>query len=330
MKTELALFLLAGVAALALSGCSGSGAPPSEVSGASLHTLATDQVSAAVLFASWQGILYVPLTGSSSMNPVEHLPDGSLKFTGTNSDGSTFVIVQLAGQVTPDGTCPGYATVTWPKTGATMQSQWDAGVFSNGDNTATTHLQDTFPNGASMAYTEVDNFAANMQILRDGTAKTKSGETMGFHWDRTDNGFDKLTLNLPGPAVMTLQVPLVLTEQGNDWPVFTKGATGTYQAAGGPLLQIALTGTNRWKQWQLSAPDGTTGTFSLDPELLGQGQLVREGTTLGALRWGEDGLGVLDLIGSGQQPVSPSAAARDFQINHWIANGQALAPMPMY
>ena len=156
---------------------------------------------------------------------------------------------------------------------------------------------------------------------------------MTFHLDRVQGGRDRLTLTLPDGAVMAFEVPLI-DGLNYYWPAFSRGASGTYKRAGGPTLQFALTGTERWNQWALTAPDGTEGAFTLDADLLGQGQLTRAGVTLGALRWWTeiDGkwTGSLNLLGSGQQSVTPSAAARDFQINRWIANGAAMGPSPMY
>lgn len=319
--------LAAGTVAL-VAGCSGAGAPSSDVGGASIQTLAANQLSAVALFTAWSKMLYVKDTYQATSNPPKPLPDGSLEFTGTNSDGSVYDYIVLDPSAMSS---PGRGTLTWPD-GTKLSETWAATVWTNGGNTSTDQITDTFPNGASLACTIVTNYGPQTHFVWDGTAKTAQGVTMKFHLNRADgNGQDQLMLTLPDGAVMKTTVPT--TGQAADafyWPVFGQGATGTYQAVGGPLMKLTLTGTDRWSQWKFTIPDGTAGVFTLDPNLLGQGQLTRAGATLGTLRWAANGVDTLELLGTGQQSVSPSAAANDFQINQWVENAAAIAPMPMY
>ena len=64
----------------------------------------------------------------------------------------------------------------------------------------------------------------------------------------------------------------------------------------------------------IPAQDATRGTFSLAAGLSGNGQLRRGTTPIGALRWSATGEGSLDLLGASHAEVTPSAAARDFQL----------------
>jgi hypothetical protein len=326
MRHTMAWLVIVAGAAVLLAGCSGSGAPPAEVRGASVQTLASDQVSAAMLFAAWSGMLYVQTAGQASVPVRTNMPDGSLRFTGTNSDGSVYQYFVLHPFVESS---PGRGTITWPD-GTTYRTEWEAAVWENGGNRSVDHLRDTFPNGASMECQIVANYAAHVQSLWEGTARAATGRTMQFHLDRLQEERDQLTLNLPDGATMQIEVPLTGVFGAAYWPRFADGATGTYKAAGGPALQISLAGTDRWTQWKLTAPDGTTGAFALDANMLGQGQLTRAGQTLAALGWDAEWLGTLGLLGAGQQQVAPSAAARDFQINRWVGNAAAMGPMPMY
>lgn len=320
--------IIVATAAVLLAGCSGAGAPPADVRGESVQTLASDQVSAAMLFAAWSGMLYVNSAGEATQPVRTPLPDGSLEFTGTNSDGSVYRWVILHPR---DASSPGHGAITWPD-GTTYTSEWDADVWSEDYSYLTSHVRDTFPNGSRLECQIISDYTDPEQYhgVWDGAALTAKGSKMQFHLDRVDLKQDKLTLNLPDGAALEVVVPLTMGATGGAWPRFADGATGTYQAAGGPLLRLGVKGADRWTKWTLTAPDGTTGEFTLDAAMLGQGHLARAGQTLAALGWNADWLGTLGLLGSGQQQVTPSAAARDFQINRWVANGAAMGPMPMY
>ena len=87
---------------------------------------------------------------------------------------------------------------------------------------------------------------------------------------------------------------------------------------------------DRWDKWTFTAPDGRTGTFTLDAAMTGTGSISAGAAPQAALRWTDATAGTLDLIGSGQEQVSPSATARDFQITHWVGNAALLGPTPMY
>ncbi len=80
----------------------------------------------------------------------------------------------------------------------------------------------------------------------------------------------------------------------------------------------------------MTGPGGAQGTFALGEDFEGTGRLERDGQVAGALRWQPNGDGTLDVVGAGSAEVTPSAAARDFQVDRWIATIAAMGPMPIY
>ena len=159
---------------------------------------------------------------------------------------------------------------------------------------------------------------------------------MQFTLDRTDNDRDELRLELPGSVVVTLRIPITTLTMRPNWPVYSQGATGTFTAPGRGTSQLQVKaqslddGDGVWNQWLLTAADGTQGTFTLNGDSSGTGQLQRGGETVGALRWTDAGVGTLDLLGASVEEVTPSAAACDFRLDKWVRNTALLGPAPVY
>lgn len=314
----LALLLLVSL----FGGCSGAGAPAATVGGNDLKTIAADSLSAVTLLAGWSSVLYQKMAvDGGTMDLFEELPDGTLHIRGVESDGGAYEWYIYA-----DGSSTG--TITWPN-GTTFTSAAEPTVWSDDGNSSFERLTNTYPDGARLECTVRAQYSDHTASQWEGMATSPQGRQMTFVLDRIDQERDNLTLRLPDGAVLRWHALLTSIPGAGFWPRFADGATGTYQARG-QTLNFRLTGQERWNSYSFTGPDGVTGSFTLGEQMTGDGQLAQDGSTAALLRWTEDGLGTLNLLGTGQQEVTPSAAARDFQISHWLNNIAALGPAPVY
>ncbi|MBM3476648.1 MAG: hypothetical protein FJX75_25525 [Armatimonadetes bacterium] len=343
MRRGLGVVVLLGVGLVAvslLSGCSGPGAPGVWPGVRDLRTLADDHLSAWLLVRSWFSILHVkePVSGAGTERKgavcevmVEDLPllpgdpAGTVRMRGRTSDCLTWEAVMW-----PDGSGEQIyrrdsqeSHMTWgaPR----MQGPWQI-----------VDIDQTTWDGARLVYESAYNLESpNSDQYYKGRATLADGREMDFEHDR-NNDLDQLTLSLPDASVLQIKVPLTVAVGAPYWPRFTQGADGTFRGPTGLEQHLRLTGSGneRWDRWELRAPQGMVGMFTLAEDFTGRGQLSRSGEVLGALRWQETPergiLGVLEPVGSRAIETTPSAAARDFRIDRWIGNIAALGPMPMY
>jgi hypothetical protein len=331
MKTTTKIFLLGItlVAMMLLAGCSGSGVALNKLTGGDLRTLSADHLSAVQLFFGWLGVLYQRQADSPSPNS-DFLPDGTIRMSGNNSDGSEFEWL-----IAPDTSSRG--TIAWPD-GTRFTQVSDATAYGPDWLSTTDHVMNTYPNGATIETTIVGDYDdVNFRQTWNGTIRLPGGVAMNFALDRVDGDRDQLRLELPDGSVFTLLVP---TRNDLDhrptWPRYAEGATGTFTAPGRGATQLQIGAQSLpdddgvWNQWQFTAADGTQGSFALSVNSSGTGQLQQGGQPVGALRWTEQGLGTLDLLGAGVEEVTPSAAARDFRLDQWVRNTALLGPAPVY
>jgi len=311
------------VGALVAVGCSGPGVTIATIQSADLQDIAADNVSAVLLARSWINVLYdQDIKGGPCQRDSdwEVLSDGSAHTWGTNSDCSTYDYVDTivnGGHGTilyPDGTS---SHITWslPRRDGPHVAQDIFNELSDG-----TQLDFTYG-------TERDSDISQ----RVGSAILTDGRKMDFVLTHDRAGLDVLALDLPDGSAMQLRTPF--TGRGRDplLPDFGTGATGTFTPPAGQPLDFAIDGTaDRGEIWNVSAPDGTEGRFTLGDDFTGSGQITRDGQLQGALRWQASGDGTLDLLAAGSAEVTPSAAARDFQVDRWINTVAAMGPMPRY
>ncbi|MBU0610320.1 MAG: hypothetical protein KKI08_20735, partial [Armatimonadetes bacterium] len=170
-----------------------------------------------------------------------------------------------------------------------------------------------------------------------GTIRLPGGAAMNFTLDRVEGDRDQLQVALPDGSVLTLNIPI----RGDlayrqDWPRYADGVTGTFTVPGRGATQLQIgaellpDGDGVWNRWQSAAADGTQGDYALNADSSGTGQLQQGGQPVGALRWTDQGVGMLDLLGAGVEAVTPSAAARDFRLDQWVRNTALLGPAPIY
>jgi len=334
MRGTIAALLIAGALAVVLmvAGCSGAGVAAGDVRGDAVRTTAEDHLSAVTLLKGWLKILHVreeiPEAGvdaCASCEPtldMEFFEDGSFRMWGTNSDCSTFDLTYAADE-------SGFGTFAWPD-GRSVDMVWGAPEYE-GDKTIQ-QMQETFGDGTRLTYLYTIDFGPlDAPQTMEGTAELPDGQQMDFSLRRTQEGEDHLRLWPPDGASLDVHIPVQSTGGALFWPRFEEGGTGVYLSAAGDRLDFTLQGADdRWDSWSFNATDGTQGDFALDETFAGVGQLTHDGSVLGALRWPETCLGVLDLVTSGASDVAPSAAARAFQMDQWVANIAVMGPMPVY
>ncbi|NSW56488.1 MAG: hypothetical protein HPY44_10765 [Armatimonadetes bacterium] len=314
-----------------LGGCSGSGQPVQEVTGQSYKSLATDHLSAVVTVRSWFNIMHQKLgvgAAQGGCTPTyfeEQLPDGSTHAWGTTSD-----CIQYDYVLRPDES--GSGTHTRPD-GSQTQLQWTTPVWE-GDK-VTYHTTETLWTGGTLDYDFSIDFSVPTSLQSwDGYAQLPNTQRMQFRVVRTQEVDDKLWVTLPDGAMLYVTVPTAPADGTSYWPVFSSGATGTYTGPSGRTLDFTILGddaSERWQKWVFQGSDGSSGSFNLGADLLGSGTLTDGTQVIGALNWQAGAMtGILDLLAADTTEVTPSAAARDFQIDRWITNMAAMGPAPMY
>jgi len=318
-----------------LGGCSGAGVPVADVRGDDLRAMAEDHLSAVLLFRSWTNVLHRRMPqadaegtgtaqGCATALDTEILGDGSTHMWGTNSDCSVFDYI-----TTIDNITTGF--IEWPN-GMRMDGIWYAPGFDDTGTLASQHAVVTFEDGTQLDYVHsVDMVTPLSPQIMDGSARRRDGQEMDFWLSRTQNAEDHLIIDLPDGAQMEIRIPLQAMPGTLYWPVFEAGATGTYANGAGPPLDFEVRGEDdEWNMWRFEAGDGTVGTFAVGEEFGGTGQLLQGDNPIAGLRWDAPTTGTLDIVAATTWQVSPSAAARDFQVDQWIANAIALNPTPMY
>lgn len=337
MRGTIAALLIAGALAVVLmvAGCSGAGVAAGDVRGDAVRATAEDHLSAVLLFRSWTNVLHrrIPQPDgaeagtSQGCTPelnFEFLEDGSTRMWGVNSDCSVFEYI-----TTPDEMTTGF--IEWPN-GMRMDGVWYPAEFDETFTTMSQHVVTTFEDGTQLDYVYSTNIVTPLSpLIMDGVARRADGQQMDFWLSRTQNLEDHLAIDLPDGAHMETRVPTQAVQGTLYWPVFEAGATGTYTSAAGRRLEFELVGQDdRWETWEFDGRGNTAGAFALSDGFGGAGQLMEGNDVVAALRWADPSAGTLDIVAASTWHVTPSAAARDFQIDQWIANGAALNPMPIY
>ncbi|MEN6549295.1 MAG: hypothetical protein ABFE07_24885, partial [Armatimonadia bacterium] len=284
------------------------------------QTLAADHLSAVTTVAAWTAVFYMPLSFPDLDQDFDPAT-GIFHLCGTASDGARLDYYIASSY---DNACHG--TIRW-RDGSEFR-QTSTVVYGNDYTTAHEEMTNTYPNGAQLHFTVDTDFGPPTVSEWVGTATLTGGRRMGLRMEKQST-HDDLSLLFGDGSRLQLNVPLIDAPQG--WTIaYADKACGTYRNASGQSLSFRLTGTTRWETMETTAADGTTGSFSLQQQMAGTGELRSGGTLAAALQWDAEGLGLLDLTGASQIEVTPSAAARDFRIDQWTNHAVGLGPMPVY
>lgn len=315
----------AAVLALVAS-CSGPGVSVDAIREVRVQQLAVDHVSAVLLLKGWLKIMYVKrIPGEGSCQPEFHarrLPGGGRHTWGIMSDCTGFDYTIAA-----DGS--GQGTMTFPD-GGVEQISWTAPVWEG--QLHRVDIIKVVPDGTTLEFTNTADYSQQgVPTSMIGSATLIDGRSMRFALHRQTQVNDRLRLDLPDGSVLEVTIPLTSVEHAVHWPVFDPGGVGAFVAAAGERIDFAVSGAGEgWERWVFTADGGVRGEFTLTPGFAGNGTVTRGGVAIGALRWPQDGFGTLDLIDAGSAEITPTAAARDFQIDSWVANLAAMGPAPMY
>jgi hypothetical protein len=138
---------------------------------------------------------------------------------------------------------------------------------------------------------------------------------------RRANNMDTLRMTLRDGAVFTLTVPM-RPRAVPQTPDFAAETTGSY-TQGDLRLDFKLRGTaanpTTWNKWTLTAPDGVTGEFDLNPDFSGSGRFFRDGQLDSLITWNAAGTASVTLVSGDAATAGPSAAASDFLAHSWRA-----------
>lgn len=320
------------LASLLVSGCS-SGA--GKVGGGVVQQdRATQHVTSVILVRRWTQVVYnLQAPGASScsfqQSPAQRQADGSLLQETTYAncvhekrtqfrDGHVVIEDQF-----PEGTAQ---TVTVGRVQA-RGSELTIPVthaFSNGDAVSYDYIRDT--------RNTPFNAADDTEQWR-GQITFKAQQAEAFTVQRTlaaqGSKLDTLNTTLSDGARFTMSVPLQTAAGGFSVPSFTGATTGNY-TSGGQRVEFALrgAGADTWNEWTLSAPDGVTGRFALNPDFSGSGQLFRNGQIDSSITWDRDGKAAITLVSGEATTAGPSASALAFLAHAWRAMFASGGPGP--
>ncbi len=319
-----AVVIAAAVGMVVMIGCSGAGERVAAIEDAAIQDLAADHVSSVVLLRSWLNVLYEQLAKAGDCEMELHweiVDQVNSHYWGVNTDCSQFDWVQF-----PDGSGEGLLL-----TPDGQESSYTWGVSHTENGATTVAITEGFPDDTRLEYQYTFSNYGTVQT-RDGTATLADGRSMQFSERRDENTVrDDLQLALPDGSRLEVSVPFIYRPGDRPLPDFSTGARGLFVGADGAQLDFDVIGSGaESQQWHFTGPDGTEGTFTLAAGLAGTGTIMRGRDLAAAFRWQGSGDGTLDLVGAGSAEVTPSAAARDFQVDRWVRDLAAMGPAPMY
>lgn len=334
-KSLVLLGLLAAVGLTGVTGCSGgSGSGGRAVA---TQTVANDHVASVLLVRGWVGVVYNrELFGPPGCPPkagpsVSH-PDGSVTQSFNNADCSSADVRQnpdgskLIRMVTEDGAQQTILASKQSVVGRTRSTGDTRHEFADG---TVVGYQTTVDDRGTPEDPRDDHIAAEGQFL------PKQGVRQQFRFDRNPRGgplVDQLSTRIATGGNLEVQFPVTLRpSSGTD--LFTSGPFeprldvsrsihGSYRSPSGTRIGFRLEGT----RWTLTAGNGITGTFQLQPGLEGAGTLMQNGKVIATLAWDRDGRGSVTVLTGDTWTVGPSAAALEFLNHRWRLLLPALGP----
>ncbi len=319
-----------GLCAL-VQGCSGTGSPAVPKPLQALITTANNQVTAALLTRRWFVILYPyyppaePGTCKTSWKPLPPQPGdppGSLRLEFHESDCAVVTVFQLK-----DGS--GNQTTRLPDG---HEKYMTFGPIRYEGSWAKQDLEETYWDGAKLQC-EIggDHASPRFDGYQMGSLALPDGRVTKFTHHRNLD-LDTVELQPSAGDHLSVQVPLTKNADRYYVPIFSQGAPGTYADPQGAQCTFKVTGVDNsgWNRWELTAPGGFTGAFTLAADFSGSGLITHNGQVAAYLSWLPTGMGRLDPTMAEAVGVTASAAARDFQLDGWIRNIAALGPCPQY
>jgi hypothetical protein len=292
------------------------------------------QTAAAVYVQEWGQVLWGLVTSQTGTQPVSFgdpvfNEDGSISQSFTAADGTEAVMTFF-----PDGSAQIDLVLPDGDTQTILQSPPDF----DGVSRTTTEWHVSSSRGLSVDYVSVvDDQETPFDIADDtselaGTAVLPDGVTQTFT-ALTAGGYTDLESMQSDGSTFTLSVPLMPP----DFLLldFSQPATGTYAdsdfALGFTLVSTPLH-PFRWAALLTDLGDGITGTFSLNSDFSGFGQLEDssvETEPLAALvSWTQYGDVEVYLLSGQDLHMGPAGAALDFLRYRWLTLTALLAPAP--
>jgi hypothetical protein len=288
------------------------------------------QVAVAAYVQEWGQVLWGLAVSQTGMlpdpvgDPVT-APDGSVSQTYVSPDGTVFVMTAFADCSTllvmtlPDGTVQAVRDSTPYAEGSTCTVD---SSFTSSDGTAVTYSTVLDTNGTP--WTDDDD-----TTVVSGSAQLPRGVTQTFR-ALIHQGQTEIQSAQSDHSVFSLTVPL--EPELHLLPDFLRPAAGLF-ADDNSEVAFTLTATpaapGRWAALVCDAGGGVTGTFGLNPDFSGFGQVEQaaaSGTTLAALvSWTRSGdVSAYSLDGQNLQ-LGPAGAAVDFLQHRWQTLAAALA-----
>jgi hypothetical protein len=292
------------------------------------------QIAAAMYVQQWSQILWGLVTTQTgteipSFGEPVFDPDGSVTQTFTAADGTEVVLTLL-----PDGS----ARLDITYADGTTQTVIQSVPRFDGVSVTTIHWSVTSSDGLSVEYTSIvddrdtifDESDDITQLL--GSSVLPEGITQEFDVLSAD-GLTEVHSSQSDGSIFTLAVPLAFPDFA--LPDLSQSASGTYIGLG-VSVQFMLTPTpkypTRWAALLADLGDGMTGTFSLNSDFSGFGQLTESspwGERLVALiSWTQDGDTHVYLLSGQDRHMGPAGASLDYLEHRWQTLTALLAPAP--
>jgi hypothetical protein len=330
MKRVLGRFSLCSIALLALvlaghSECRALGDPTATV---------PSQVAAAVHLQQWSQVLWGLVTSQTGAQPPSFgqpisNPDGSVTQSFVTADGTEVVLTTFS---------DGSARMDIFFVDGTIQTVLQSVPIFDGVSKTTIDWSVTSSDGLSVHYTSVVDdrgtpFDISDDITQlDGSSVLPGGATQTFSV-LTAGGQTEVQSSQSDGSTFALQVPLALPDFTA--PDFSQEASGTY-ADSSLTMDFTLASTPiypfRWAALLSDVGDGLTGTFSLNSDFSGSGQLEESdpwGQTLEALvSWTQSGESQVYSLTGQDLHMGPAGAALDFLEHRWETLTALMAPAP--
>ena len=349
-RSTIVTILLGVIAAaavmVALGGCSGAGSGTPTVSGASVKTLATGDVTAARELKVWLTLLYLGEGGGTGIHASVRPKQTTA--AGTNTDGSTY------SYYFDDNDLSGHSLYVWTD-GSWRYVKWSPWLAEpNGIDVRINYVEwwgdpgmpvptptlsappDHNPEegpparfGTKMTYAWY-SVTTDYSLHTEGRAQMVAGGAVQFSIVRLV-GSDALSVSFSDGTAMTLATHTRVITNVTVYALdFGAGATGTIAGPGGTQAFV-LEGVNTssssgsWTRMDVTSADGTKAQFELGAGFAGSGQIALAGQLLGSLNWDNGANGVLRQVGTDAIAVAPTDVARRFAIDRFIYSASAMS-----
>lgn len=293
------------------------------------------QVAAAMHIQQWSQILWGLVTSQTGTeapsfgDPVVN-PDGSFTQSFTTADGTEVILTSF-----PDGS----AVLDITYADGTTQSVSQSIPTFVGVSVTTIDWSITSSDGLSVEYTSiVDDQETTSDISDDvtqlvGFSVLPGGITQQFDV-LTANGLTEVVSTQSDGSTFTLSVPLLSPEFM--YPDLSQGATGTHTGPGFSVDFMLIPTPKyptRWAGLLTDLGEAMTGTFSVNGDFSGFGQLTESGpgdeALVALLSWAQYGETHVYLLSGQDRHMGPAGAALDYLEHRWQTLTALSAPAPV-